>query len=301
MNEHANEKATWRNFSHDYLTEHFGDNEPLAVQQIVQNLFRNNLIPLPRFIVNHLALNGSEDVIDLGCGNGLILREIFPVMRADSRIVGIDLSETMVRLANQACSPAWSDVQVRCMNAYDAVEQFGQQSYDRVMANFIFHYIEAPEKFVAVMAKLLRPDGLAITTIEGRFSMPEMYLLGELAMHRAGLSEAEIRRIPSSRRGVVTAENARQVLSQFFGEVTEVPYHDHLTFTDPSDFVRFYRDGHRCCGIAKVLGDRGEAVLEQVIDIVRAEADRRISEFGFFLLSKKISLFLCRRPRFELV
>ena len=95
MNKQANEKATWRNFSHDYLTEHFGDNEPLAVQQIVQNLFRNNPTPLPRFIVNHLALNGSEDVIDLGCGNGLILREIFPVMRAGSRIVGIDLSETI--------------------------------------------------------------------------------------------------------------------------------------------------------------------------------------------------------------
>lgn len=289
------EQQNWAAFGEHYVTEHFGEDRPLAIQQAVQNLYRNNPLPLPRMIVSQLELTGRESVLDIGCGNGLVLREVAPLMKAGGRVDAIDISPEMVRLARQAVAHHWGAITVQVGDAYEVSQMF-DDSFDRVMANFIFHYIARPEEFCRTMSRITSPDGLALVTIEGRFSMPEMYYLNEIAMLRAGFSDEEIRAVPCTRRGLVTRENAAEYLRPHFSQVHEVPYFDHLTFRSVDAFMEFYREGHRCCGIARSLGKRGEEAVDDVVDFVQREVERRIGEFGFFELSKRISMFVCRKP-----
>lgn len=291
------EQQNWAAFGADYIAEHFGENRPLAVQQAVQNIYRKNPIPLPRMIATHLDLTGAESVLDIGCGNGLILREVAPLMNAGGRFDAVDISPEMVALAQKAVAHHWGPVTVQHGDAYRVNEMF-ENAFDRVMANFIFHYIDHPETFCRTMSEVTAPDGLAIVTVEGRFSMPEMYLLHEIAMMRAGFSEEDIRAVPYTRRGTVTLENAAEYLRPHFRRVQEIPYVDHLTFQSVDAFMEFYRDGHRCCGLARSLGQRGEDAMDTVAGFVRKDVERRIGDFGFFELSKRISIFVCRDPAY---
>ena len=288
------ERNNWSSFGREYVQEHFGNNRHLAVQQAVQNMYRNNPLPLPRVIVDSLALTGQESILDIGCGNGLILRELVALMREGSRIEAIDISPEMVELTLRSISHYGGEIQVREGDAYE-VEAMFDEKFDRVMANFIFHYIDRPAEFCEALRGVTKDDGLAVVTIEGRYSMPEMYYLNEIAMMRAGFSDEEIRKVPSTRRGEMTRENIGALLSHYYRDVTEMPYYDHLTFRAADTFIEFYRDGHKCCGIGRSLGALSTST-EIVVEFVHAEVERRIQEFGFFELSKRISIFECREP-----
>ena len=288
------EQNSWSSFGPEYIQEHFGSNRSLAVQQAVQNSYRNNPLPLPRMIATLMDLTGRESILDVGCGNGLILRELLPLMKAGSRIEAIDISAEMVKLAQRSVSHHWGDIRVQKGDAYE-INTIFDQKFDRVMANFIMHYVDRPDEFGRSINRATKDDGIAIVTIEGRYSMPEMYLLNEIAMMRVGFTENEIRAVPSVRRGKIARENAEAFLSNYYRHVEETPYYDHLTFDTADAFMEFYRYGHKCCGIARILGEQDKAI-EAVVEVVHAEVQRRIREFGFFELSKRISIFECREP-----
>ena len=288
------ERNNWSSFGSEYIEEHFGSNRCLAVQQATQNLYRNNPLPLPRMITNLMRLSGGESILDVGCGNGLILRELLPLMKAGSRIEAIDISPEMVQLARCSVSHHWGEIRVQEGNAYEIGTMFDRK-FDRVLANFIMHYVDRPDDFGRAISNATKDTGVAIVTVEGRYSMPEMYLLNEIAMMRVGFSEAKIRAVPSVRRGEITKENAGAFLSNFYRHIVETPYYDHLTFHTVDSFIEFYHHGHRCCGIARTAGEKDNAV-EAIIREVRDEVQRRIQEFGFFELSKRISIFECREP-----
>ena len=67
------------------------DAEDYAKSSSAQEKWANELI-------DKLSLNGSENLIDIGCGDGRITHKLAAIIQAGS-VVGIDQSESMVKLA----------------------------------------------------------------------------------------------------------------------------------------------------------------------------------------------------------
>lgn len=111
-----------------------------------------------RGLVELLAPQPGERILDVGCGTGQLTAEI---ARAGAQVTGIDSSDTMIEQA-RANFPdlRFENVDVRSMNF--------RETFDAVFSNAVLHWIKEPEVAIANMARALKKDGRLVVEFGGR-------------------------------------------------------------------------------------------------------------------------------------
>ncbi len=101
-------------------------------------------------------LGTGADVLELGCGGGVISRTLGPVARS---VVGIDLSPVAVDQARASAAEPGADVDFRVMDAESLT--FGDDSFDLVCGSGILHHVDL-ERALSQIVRVLRPGGSAL-------------------------------------------------------------------------------------------------------------------------------------------
>jgi SAM-dependent methyltransferase len=112
---------------------------------------------------------GDADVLEIGCGTGVWLRELVKWGAHPRRVVGIELLPDRAAEARRLC-PA--GVTIRCENAAAAV--LPRARYDLVLQSMVFTSILDPDVRAALAQKMvdaLRPGGM-ILWYDARVSNP---------------------------------------------------------------------------------------------------------------------------------
>ena len=106
-------------------------------------------------LVKHIP-DGTETLLDLGCGTGLELEEIFAVF-PDLRVTGIDLSQTML----DKLSDKYPDKRVKLICASYLDYDFGGEQYDCVISFETLHHFTHEQKteLYRRLVKALKPGG----------------------------------------------------------------------------------------------------------------------------------------------
>jgi len=112
-------------------------------------------------------------VLDLACGEGHYTRELRH--RGAARVVGIDLSEGMIRLAQQEESrnPLGIEYQVHDAQTFD-----GKKSFDLVVAAYLLNYAATRDQLMemcAAVARALRPGGRFVAANNNPAQEPEHF------------------------------------------------------------------------------------------------------------------------------
>ena len=112
-------------------------------------------------------------VVDLACGEGYYTRELRH--RGAARVVGVDLSEGMIRLAQEEerRSPLGIEYVVQDANKFDRAEHF-----DLVVAAYLLNYASTREELAqmcAAVARVLRPGGRLVTVNNNPDQAPEHF------------------------------------------------------------------------------------------------------------------------------
>jgi ubiquinone/menaquinone biosynthesis C-methylase UbiE len=107
-----------------------------------------------------LAARGFQTgrIIDVGCGFGatdLVLAERF----VDSEVVGIDLSEPLLRLARQAAARAVPGERVRFEKADVQQIPYPDDAFDAAINVNMVHLVENPVGMLDEIERVLAPDG----------------------------------------------------------------------------------------------------------------------------------------------
>ena len=107
-----------------------------------------------------LSLRGFQKgrIIDIGCGFGatnLVLAKRF----VDSEIVGIDLSEPLLRLARRAADAANIGERVRFEKADVHQIPYEDNSFDVVINVNMVHLVEEPTQMLSEIERVLVPGG----------------------------------------------------------------------------------------------------------------------------------------------
>jgi ubiquinone/menaquinone biosynthesis C-methylase UbiE len=106
-----------------------------------------------RFLMDRLALQAGECVLDIGSGSGIFVREAMEFVGADGRACGVDSSGPMVELAGHLCPEGQFFLG-------DAVElPFQDESFDAVTAAQLLCFVPDVARALSEMFRVLRPGG----------------------------------------------------------------------------------------------------------------------------------------------
>jgi len=121
------------------------------------------------------ALPRGGNLLDVGCGTGLFLRQY--LADGTGTATGVDISRNMVELAYKRCSP--------CNLTVGTADRlpFRDGSFDAVSSMLVFTYLKHPEGMLTEAYRVLRPGGsIGICTLGKKLvtrGIPALYHISE--------------------------------------------------------------------------------------------------------------------------
>lgn len=120
----------------------------------------------PAKIVSAAGIADTDDVLDVGCGTGILTRE---VVKHAGNTTGFDLSESMLSVARKVCPEAT----FRQGNVLDL--PFDDASFDAVVSAFMLMFVPDPKQAIAQMRRVLRPGGRIVASVWQELSSNPVY------------------------------------------------------------------------------------------------------------------------------
>jgi 2-polyprenyl-6-hydroxyphenyl methylase / 3-demethylubiquinone-9 3-methyltransferase len=164
----------------------------------------HDINPLRLEWINRHAELDAKDVLDVGCGGGILAEAM---ARRGARVTGIDLSDKALRVAELHLLESKLDVRYEKAMAEDfAAAHSG--AFDVVTCMELLEHLPQPESMVAACARLVRPGGQVFFSTINR--NPKAYLFA-----------------------VIGAEYVLKLLPK--------GTHDYMRFIKPSELARWSR------------------------------------------------------------
>lgn len=129
-------------------------------------------------LVEVADLRPGERVLDVGCGRGAALYPAAERVAPEGTVVGVDLSEDMVRLlAEELARAGVANASVHRSDA-EALD-VAPGSFDVVLCAFVLHVLVHPDEAAAGFVRALRPGGRCAASVP-MGGGPEWEFLGRL-------------------------------------------------------------------------------------------------------------------------
>ncbi len=103
-------------------------------------------------IISELSLRGNESILDLGCGDGFLTKELAGLV-PHGRVLGIDASENMIKKAQEL------KIANLCFALMDINDLDFQDEFDLIFSNATLHWIKDHEKLLSNCYSALRCGG----------------------------------------------------------------------------------------------------------------------------------------------
>ena len=132
----------------------------------------HDINPLRLDYIDRLASLGGKQVLDVGCGGGILSESM--AKRGATSVTGIDMAEKSLHTATaHAAAEQVNNIAYRCVRVEDlATEQ--PHSFDVVTCMEMMEHVPDPAAIVRACAKLVKPDGMVFFSTINR--NPKSYL-----------------------------------------------------------------------------------------------------------------------------
>ncbi|HEX9794151.1 MAG TPA: methyltransferase domain-containing protein [Planctomycetota bacterium] len=176
--------------------------------------------PNEAFVGRLLEIGAHGRILDVGTGPGHL-----PLMLcarlADARVVGVDLSREMLKIAEwrRAADPNGARVEYRLADA--KVLEFADGAFDVVCSNTILHHIPDPVPFLREVGRVAGAGGTIL--VRDLYRPPDRARLQELvAMHAAAATPYQRKLFGDSLNAAFTPDELRALAREAGLEAVEV-------------------------------------------------------------------------------
>jgi demethylmenaquinone methyltransferase/2-methoxy-6-polyprenyl-1,4-benzoquinol methylase len=151
------------------------------------------------FLVSQMALRPGNLVLDVCTGTAGVALEIAD--HHDGRIVGLDVSHSMLQAGLSAIEKRSLDGRVQLIQGRAEHLPFPDETFDTVVFTYLLRYVQDPDATIRELSRVLKPGGellslefgipealwvRALWEIYNRVVMPVMTIPGSRGWHRMG-------------------------------------------------------------------------------------------------------------------
>lgn len=254
--------------------DHYSDDRGLAARQRLWAASRREppfeLIP---WVLDHAGLptGATEDVLDLGCGNGRWLAALAERNHRGA-ILGADVSHGMLA----ALGDDWLRTQLEA-----TALPFPADSFDVVLAAHMLYHVDDLRSAVLECRRVLRPGGRLVATTNGPDNNVELIRMVESAVGGGWCMP-----VAHLRFGM---HNGFEQLAVAFGNIERYDSPGTQTIvTDPSalaDYVASMED---------IYSDQVAVAWSHVVEKVNYAASRAVEDGAEIRLTNAVGAFVCR-------
>ena len=113
----------------------------------------------PQIMIAVAEIGKGDDVLDVGCGTGVLTRELAQHVGEAGSSTGFDLSDSMLGVARIRCP----DATFKQGNVTEL--PFDDQSFDVVISSFMLMFVPDPQQALSEMLRVLRPSGRLVVSV----------------------------------------------------------------------------------------------------------------------------------------
>lgn len=110
-------------------------------------------------LMNALAPVAGEQILEVGCGSGVLCRQVAPSVVPGVKITGVDISPEFLKIAQGYADDAGLSDSIQWGAGQAEVLPFQDASFDVVFAARLFLHVSNPQAILNEMVRVLRPGG----------------------------------------------------------------------------------------------------------------------------------------------
>ncbi|MBF6427480.1 class I SAM-dependent methyltransferase [Nocardia cyriacigeorgica] len=205
-------------------------------------------------VLTALALTGSEDLADIGCGDGRFLAHLAKHGHR-GRLVGLDNSTAMVTAAEAL--PGVEGV----LGDAEALP-FADDEFDAVTARHMLYHVLDPDQALRELLRITRPGGRVAVSVNHptTCARTRQLVIDRAAEH--GLAP------PAGLVNEVSSQTLPAMMNTVFGDVGIDQCDNALVFDTPEPLIRFAEALFSFCGVDAASPHRA-AILDAVTGDIR--------------------------------
>ncbi len=126
--------------------------------------------PMYRATYELLEFHPGDQVLEIGFGNGALVQPLLPKIRPGT-YTGIELSDTMLKVARQNLRLSIQAGEVVLKRANAQKLPFADQSFDKIFTINTIYFWEKPERVMAEVYRVLKPNGIFVISLNTQEAM----------------------------------------------------------------------------------------------------------------------------------